>query len=159
MVTVSKRSTAKKVGLDNEAKLVKDLASILDEAGLAELEYETEAVSIRLSRVTSATPVATAPIMAPVVAKPTAEDAPENPADHPGAVTSPMVGTVYTSPEPDAPAFITVGDSVSTGQTLLIVEAMKVMNPIAAPKAGTVKKIFVSNAQPVEFGEVIVIIE
>ena len=86
-------------------------------------------------------------------------DAPENPAEHPGVVKSPMVGTVYTAPEPDAPAFISEGSSVSQGQTILIVEAMKVMNPITAPKTGTVVKIFVQNAQPVEFGEALVIVE
>ena len=84
---------------------------------------------------------------------------PANPADHPGAVKSPMVGTVYTAPEPDAPAFITEGATVTAGQTLFIVEAMKVMNPITAPKAGTVVKIFVQNAQPIEFGEALVIVE
>ncbi|MGB1709532.1 MAG: acetyl-CoA carboxylase biotin carboxyl carrier protein, partial [Candidatus Puniceispirillaceae bacterium] len=76
-----------------------------------------------------------------------------------GAVTSPMVGTVYVAPEPDAPSFIEVGGTVKKGQTLLIVEAMKVMNPITAPADGTVKQIFVQNAQPVEFGEVLVVIE
>ena len=88
-----------------------------------------------------------------------AAEAVENTADHPGTVKSPMVGTVYTAPEPDAPTFITEGDSVSKGQTLLIVEAMKVMNPITAPQTGTVVKIFVQNAQPVEFGESLVIVE
>ena len=80
-------------------------------------------------------------------------------ADDGNIVKSPMVGTVYTAPEPDAPTFITEGDSVSKGQTLLIVEAMKVMNPITAPQTGTVVKIFVQNAQPVEFGEALVIVE
>ena len=84
---------------------------------------------------------------------------PANPADHPGAVKSPMVGTVYTAAEPDAPALITEGATVTAGQTLFIVEAMKVMNPITAPKAGTVVKIFVQNAQPIEFGEALVIVE
>ena len=92
------------------------------------------------------------------IAEPVAE-LPANPADHPGAVKSPMVGTVYTAPEPDAPAFITEGATVTAGQTLFIVEAMKVMNPITAPKAGTVVKIFVQNAQPIEFGEALVIVE
>jgi acetyl-CoA carboxylase biotin carboxyl carrier protein len=87
------------------------------------------------------------------------QNLPANPADHPGAVKSPMVGTVYTAPEPDAPAFITEGATVTAGQTLFIVEAMKVMNPITAPKAGTVVKIFVQNAQPIEFGEALVIVE
>ncbi|MDA9023141.1 acetyl-CoA carboxylase biotin carboxyl carrier protein [Alphaproteobacteria bacterium] len=161
MATTPKKSAAKTAAASNEASFVKELADILDQAGLAELEYETEAVAIRLSRVTTAAPVTVAaPVAAaPVaIAEPVAEP-PANPADHPGAVKSPMVGTVYTAPEPDAPAFITEGATVTAGQTLFIVEAMKVMNPITAPKAGTVVKIFVQNAQPIEFGEALVIVE
>lgn len=166
MATTPKKSAAKTAATSNEASFVKELADILGQAGLAELEYETEAVAIRLSRVTAAAPVAAAPVAdAPVaaaapaaIAEPVAE-IPANPADHPGAVKSPMVGTVYTAPEPDAPAFITEGATVTAGQTLFIVEAMKVMNPITAPKAGTVVKIFVQNAQPIEFGEALVIVE
>ena len=154
MATASKKPAAKKATLDDEAGLVKDLADILDKAGLTELEYKTENVAIRLSRLSGGAPV---PAVQPVAAA--LADAPSNPADHPGAVKSPMVGTVYTAPEPDAPAFISEGDSVSQGQTILIVEAMKVMNPITAPKTGTVVKIFVQNAQPVEFGEALVIVE
>ena len=163
MATASKKTAASKATSNNEAKLIKDLANIMDGAGLAELEYETETFAIRLSRgvrtapVTAVQPVSEAPQPA-TTNQPTPPE-PENPADHPGAVTSPMVGTVYTAPEPGASAFISEGDSVSRGQTLLIVEAMKVMNPIAAPKAGTVTKIFVQNAQPVEFGEALVIVE
>ena len=167
MATTPKKSAVKTAAANNEASFVKELADILDQAGLAELEYETEAVAIRLSRVITAAPVASA---APVAAAPVATAAPTvvaehvaelsaNPADHPGAVKSPMVGTVYTAPEPDAPAFITEGATVTAGQTLFIVEAMKVMNPITAPKAGTVAKIFVQNAQPIEFGETLVIVE
>ena len=165
MATTPKKSAAKTVVASTEASFVKELADILDQAGLAELEYETDAVAIRLSRVTTTAPVAAAPVAAaPVAAAPIAIaepalDLPANPADHPGAVKSPMVGTVYTAPEPDAPAFITEGAAVTAGQTLFIVEAMKVMNPITAPKAGTVVKIFVQNAQPIEFGEALVIIE
>ena len=160
MATTPKKSAAKTAATSNEASFVKELADILDQAGLAELEYETEAVAIRLSRVTAAAPVAAAPVAAApaAIAKPVAE-IPANPADHPGAVKSPMVGTVYTAPEPDAPAFITEGATVTAGQTLFIVEAMKVMNPITAPKAGTVVKIFVQNAQPIEFGEALAIVE
>ena len=167
MATTPKKSAAKTVARSNEASFVKELADILDQAGLAELEYETESVAIRLSRVTTAATVAAA---APITNVPVAAAAPASiaepvaelsasPADHPGAVKSPMVGTVYTAPEPDAPAFITEGVTVTTGQTLFIVEAMKVMNPITAPKAGTVVKIFVQNAQPIEFGEALVIVE
>lgn len=148
------------------APLVQALADILDDAGLVELEYETETVSIRLSRAAAvAAPVAAAPV-APVAAAPAPASAPaapaaeaSSPADHPGAVTSPMVGTVYLSPEPGAAPFISEGDSVREGQTLVIVEAMKVMNPIAATKSGTVTKILISNAQPVEYGEPLVIVE
>ena len=151
-----------------DTALVKALADILDEAGLAELEYETADLSVRLSRVSGAAPVApvaavaaqaAAPAAAPAApaAAPAADSA--DAASHPGAVTSPMVGTVYVAPEPDAPSFIEVGGTVKKGQTLLIVEAMKVMNPITAPTDGTVKQIFVKNAQPVEFGEVLVVIE
>ena len=165
MATIPKKSAAKTAAASNEASFVKELADILDQAGLVELEYETEAVAIRLSRVTAAAPVAAASVAAaPVAAAPAAiaepvAEFPANPADHPGAVKSPMVGTVYTAPEPDAPAFITEGATVTAGQTMFIVEAMKVMNPITSPKAGTVLKIFVQNAQPIEFGEALVIVE
>ena len=164
MAIVSKKRPApNKVTSSNGAKLVKDLADILGDADLVELEYATEEVTIRLSRVGGASPIATfqpstTAAMMPAAAQPAAM-APENPADHPGAIISPMVGTVYTSPEPNAQAFIAEGDSVSVGQTLLIVEAMKVMNPITSTKAGKVVKIFVCDAQPVEFGEVLVIVE
>ena len=166
MAIASKKPAAKKATLDVEARLVEDLAGIMDKAGLAELEYKTEAVAIRLSRLSGGTPVPTVQAVPTAAAAPVptnagepAADATGNPADHPGAVKSPMVGTVYTAPEPDAPNFINEGDSVSQGQTILIVEAMKVMNPITAPKTGTVVKIFVQNAQPVEFGEALVIVE
>ena len=151
-----------------DTALVKALADILDEAGLAELEYETADLSVRLSRVSGAAPVApVAAVAAPAAARAAAPAAPAaapaadsaDAASHPGAVTSPMVGTVYVAPEPDAPNFIEVGGTVKKGQTLFIVEAMKVMNPITAPADGTVKQILVQNAQPVEFGEVLVVIE
>ena len=151
-----------------DTALVKALADILDAAGLAELEYETADLSVRLSRVVGAAPVApVAAVAAPAAVPAAAPAAPAaapaadsaDAASHPGAVTSPMVGTVYVAPEPDAPSFIEVGGTVKKGQTLLIVEAMKVMNPITAPADGTVKQIFVKNAQPVEFGEVLVVIE
>ena len=154
----------KKTAPDDTA-LVKALADILDDVGLAELEYETADLSVRLSRVSGAAPVApVAAMAAPATAPaPTASPAPAedsvDAASHPGAVTSPMVGTVYVAPEPDAPSFISVGDAVKKGQTILIVEAMKVMNPITAPADGTVTQILVQNAQPVEFGEVLVVIE
>ena len=147
-----------------DTALVKALADILDGAGLAELEYETADLSIRLSRVAggaTAVPVAApvAPAAAPAAAPVPAAAPADDPASHPGAVTSPMVGTVYVAPEPDAPAFIAIGDSVKRGQTVLIVEAMKVMNPITAPADGKVTQILVQNGQPVEFGEALVVIE
>jgi acetyl-CoA carboxylase biotin carboxyl carrier protein len=160
--------SSKSTSTRSETKLVQELADILDQAGLAELEYETEAVAIRLSRVSN---TASAGAMAPADAAPVSATslsaasapaepaAPANPADHQGAVTSPMVGTVYTAPEPGAAEFVTEGDMVKAGQTLFIVEAMKVMNPITAPAAGKVTKIFVQNAQPIEFGEALAIIE
>ena len=155
----SSKSTSKR----SETKLVQELADILDQAGLAELEYETEAVAIRLSRASNTAPaltVAPAPAASVLASSVPAEPAaPENPADHQGAVISPMVGTVYTAPEPGASEFVTEGDMVKAGQTLFIVEAMKVMNPITAPAAGKVTKIFVQNAQPIEFGEALAIIE
>ena len=157
---------APKKSVEPNTALVKALADILDNAGLAELEYETDDVAIRLSRVSGAAPVAAvAPVAAPApAALPAAPAAPaaDSAADlsaHPGAVTSPMVGTAYISPEPGAAAFVEEGSAVKKGQTLLIVEAMKVMNPITAPTDGTVSKILVKNAQPIEFGEVLVVIE
>ena len=155
--------SSKSTSTRSETKLVQELAAILDQAGLAELEYETEAVAIRLSRVSNTAPaVAMAPAPAAAVSAasaPAEPAAPANPADHQGAVISPMVGTVYTAPEPGAAEFVTEGDMVKAGQTLFIVEAMKVMNPITAPAAGKVTKIFVQNAQPIEFGEALAIIE
>ena len=157
---------APKKSVEPNTALVKALAEILDDAGLAELEYKTDDLAIRLSRLSGAAPVAAvAPVAAPApAALPAAPAAPaaDSAADlsaHPGAVTSPMVGTAYISPEPGAAAFVEEGSAVKKGQTLLIVEAMKVMNPITAPTDGTVSKILVKNAQPIEFGEVLVVIE
>ena len=159
-------ASSKTASARSETKLVQELADILDKSGLAELEYETNAVAIRLSRVTGAAPVvAPAPVVTAPAAAPASTLAPAeptavaNPADHQGAVTSPMVGTVYTAPEPGAADFVSEGDMVKAGQTLFIVEAMKVMNPITAPSAGKVTKILVQNAQPIEFGEALAIIE
>ena len=157
-------ASSKTASPSSATRLVQELADILDKSGLAELEYETDAVAIRLSRITGAAPVVAA---APAVSAPTVAPAPAqagvsaaaNPADHEGAVISPMVGTVYTAPEPGATEFVSEGDTVKAGQTLFIVEAMKVMNPITAPSAGKVTKIFVQNAQPIEFGEALAIIE
>jgi len=154
-----------------DAGLVRELAAILREADLGEVEVEHEGLRIRVSKATSMTqppspqyiqaapqlaahpapvqPAASAP--APAQAAPSA--APTN------AVTSPMVGTVYLSAEPGAKAFVAVGDKVKAGDTLMLIEAMKTFNPVEAPSAGTVKQIIVGDAQPVEFGEPLIVIE
>lgn len=150
--------------VDND--MIRALADLLKETELNEIEVETEDYKIRVARNAGGmAPVAysaPAPATASAAAEPAAAKGAAAEADlsaHPGAVTSPMVGTVYVAPEPGAPPFVKEGDSVSQGQTLLIVEAMKTMNPIPAPKSGTVKKILIQDAQPVEFGEVLVVIE
>lgn len=146
-----------------DARLVRRLAGILNDTGLSEIEVEHDGLRIRVARTfTAAAPVAVAaPLPAPVAAAPAAETpaAAAAPAVASGdAVKSPMVGTVYLQPQPDAPAFVKVGDTVSEGQTLMIVEAMKTMNPIPAPRAGKVLEILAVNGQPVEFGEPLAII-
>jgi acetyl-CoA carboxylase biotin carboxyl carrier protein len=139
---------------------VRELAELLAETGLTEIEIETDDLTIRLSRAASVAPAAaTAP--APPPAAPSAapaETAPRAPADHAGAVKSPMVGTVYLAAEPGAAPFVAVGQVVKAGETLVVIEAMKVMNAIAAPSAGTVKAILVENAQPVEYDQPLVVI-
>ena len=140
--------------------LIKELAELLDETGLTEIEVEEDGRRVRVSRgghVHTVAPAAAAPAAMPAAAPahgPAGEAVP-----HPGAILSPMVGTVYVSPEPGAPPFVTKGDTIQEGQTLLIVEAMKVMNPIPAPKSGTVKEILVADGQPVEFDEPLIVIE
>lgn len=147
-------------------KTIKDLAELLGETGLTEIEIETGDMRIKVARqgtAVSAVVPAAAPMAAPAAAAEAAltsdnvSDTP--PADHPGGVKSPMVGTAYLAPEPGASNFVKVGDTVNEGQTILIVEAMKTMNPIGAPKSGKVTQIFISNEQPVEFDEVLMIIE
>ena len=143
-----------------EAAWIRELAGILEETGLTEIEIEKEAVRLRVSRQGGIAPMMAAPVAAPVAAAPIAS-APAQPAsdDHPGAVRSPMVGTAYLSPSPGADAFIKEGRTVSEGQTIMIIEAMKTMNPIAAPRSGTVTKILVRDSQPVEFDEPLIILE
>ncbi len=142
--------------------VIRDLATLLNETDLSEIEVQDGEKRIRVARnvAAPATAVVTAeaPAAAPAIAAPVAEIAVSD-RDHPGAVTSPMVGTIYMAPDPDSSDFIKVGDKVAVGQTLLIIEAMKVMNQIPALKSGTVTKILVENAQPVEFGDTLVIIE
>jgi acetyl-CoA carboxylase biotin carboxyl carrier protein len=135
------------------------LAKLMEETGLTELEYQEGTTRLKLGRGAPASvPAAAAPAAAPAA---TAAPAPAAASDGPpaGAVTSPMVGTCYLSPEPGAPAFIKAGDRVREGQTLVIVEAMKVMNPIRSPRAGTVASIAVENGAPVEYGEVLLVLE
>jgi acetyl-CoA carboxylase biotin carboxyl carrier protein len=146
-----------------DPKMVRRLAAILIETGLTEIEVEQDGLKIRVAREITATPSQAAYAAAPMVGAPAAT-APAAPpvaeaVQQGEAVKSPMVGTIYLRPQPEADTFVKVGDKVSVGQTLLIVEAMKTMNPIPAPRAGTVLQILVEDAQPVEFGEPLVIIE
>ncbi len=155
---------------DADVAFIEALAKLLQENELTELEVmreygEADSLNVRVSRVLQAPPVQQFAAPVPVAAAPTAaapavaatESA--DPADHPGAVTSPMVGTVYMQPEPGAPSFVTVGAQVKEGDTILIIEAMKTMNHIPAPKSGTVKRILVEDGGAVEYGSPLVIIE
>ena len=143
---------------DLDEKLVRKLADLLKETGLTEIEFESDQQRIRVSRQSGGSAVqVTAPAPAPAVAA--AAPAPVAGGKPANSVNSPMVGTVYTSPEPGKPPFVKVGDRVKEGQTLLIVEAMKVMNALPSPRAGTVTQVLVSDGQPVEFGEPLLVIE
>jgi acetyl-CoA carboxylase biotin carboxyl carrier protein len=139
------------------ATVLRRLAKLMEETGLTEIEYQEGAKRLKLGRGTVAT---AAPAAAPVPAARSAA-APAAASDGPpaGAVTSPMVGTCYLGAEPGAPPFVKVGDKVREGQTLVIVEAMKVMNPIRSPRGGTVASIAVENGAPVEYGEVLLVLE
>ena len=148
--------------------LIRDLAKLLDETGLTEIEFERNGVSIRVARHANAAAPRARPAEAPVnvpgaVVTPTAVvatgAAPIDPLQHPGLVASPMVGTAYLSPAPGARPFVEVGGQVKAGETLIIIEAMKTMNQIPAPRAGTVTQILVDDGQPVEYGEPLMIIE
>ncbi|WJY21419.1 acetyl-CoA carboxylase biotin carboxyl carrier protein [Fontisubflavum oceani] len=159
---------------DGDVAFIKALAELLNENDLTELQVkrdygEADSLNVRVSRqkqvvqaVTAAAPVA-APVpqaAAPAAPADAAAPAPAaDPAQDPNAVTSPMVGTAYLQPEPGTPAFVSVGDKVAEGQTLMIVEAMKTMNQIPSPKSGTVKRILVEDGAPVEFGAPLMIIE
>jgi acetyl-CoA carboxylase biotin carboxyl carrier protein len=153
---------SKEQGAGAEHQLIRELADLLNETGLSEIEIEKSGLKIRVARnvtiqsAVAAVPAPTAPSGAGAAAKAAAAN---DPAKHPGAVKSPMVGTAYRSPEPGAPSFIEIGTRVSQGDTLLIIEAMKTMNQIPAPHAGKVTAILIENGQPVEFGEPLVIIE
>ncbi len=154
----------KSKGMPNfDASSIRELAELLAETGLTEIEIEQSGTRVRVARqivqsyVADAGMVRSAASLLP--AAPAADAAPAKPKGPPaGAVTSPMVGTVYVAPEPGKPPFVKVGDKVSEGDTLLIVEAMKTMNPIAAPRAGTVTEICIHDAEPVEFGQTLLVI-
>jgi acetyl-CoA carboxylase biotin carboxyl carrier protein len=140
--------------------LILELTKLLDETGLTEIEIEQDGKRVRVARgavAVAAAPAPRAAVGAPLPIETAA--APVDPAKHPGMVPSPMVGTAYGAPEPGAKPFIDVGQTVKAGDTLLIIEAMKTMNQIPAPRSGTVTKILFEDGQPVEFGEPLVIIE
>src|SRR5262245_57995494 len=150
-----------------DTSLIRELAAILREADLGEIEVQQGDLRIKVVKPETKTIVTAAPAMAhaavaPAAAPAAAASAPAAKAaaaDHPGAVKSPMVGTVYLAPDENSPTFVKVGDTVSAGQTLLLIEAMKTFNPVPAPRAGKVTQVLVKNTQPVEFGEPLVIIE
>ena len=145
-----------------DRELIQELSKLLDETGLTEIEIEQEGMRVRVARGTVAASATAAPAPIAMTTAPPVAAAPAAALDaskHPGVVTSPMVGTSYVAPEPGAKPFIEVGSKVKTGDTLLIVEAMKTMNQIPAPRAGTVVQILFEDGQPVEFGEPLVIIE
>lgn len=158
--------------LESDVEFIKALSEILRENDLTEIEVsrdygESDSIDVRVAREIQAAPVmaapmavaAAAPAAAAPVAAPVAVAQPEDPAQHAGAVTSPMVGTVYLSAEPGAAPFVSVGDKVTEGQTLLIIEAMKTMNQIPSTQAGTVKRILVDDTAAAEFGTPLMIIE
>ena len=147
-----------------DTDFIRKLAAILEETNLGEIELADGERKIRVARAAVAAPAqfTMAGAMAPAgaaLAGPAVAAAPGDLGKHPGAVKSPMVGTAYLSPEPGKPVFVHVGDKVIAGQTLLIIEAMKTFNPIKAPKAGVVTQVLIENARPVEFAEVLMIIE
>jgi acetyl-CoA carboxylase biotin carboxyl carrier protein len=152
-----------------DAKVIRELAKILLDTGLTEIEVERGDLRVRVAkevyRETTQAVVAAAPAPATVITTQPPSALPEPPGprgahagNHPGAVTSPMVGTVYLSPDPKSEAFVKIGQTVSSGDTLLLIEAMKTFNPIQAPRSGKVLEILVDDSQPVEFGEVLMVI-
>jgi acetyl-CoA carboxylase biotin carboxyl carrier protein len=145
-----------------DEEVIRGLAELLNETGLSEIEIEQQGMRLRIARHLTVTAAVSAPASyagAPAAAPHLASAAPAHDENHPGTVKSPMVGTVYRSPEPGTASFVEVGSQVKLGQTVLIIEAMKTMNHIPAPRAGTVKAIMVANEQPVEYGEALMIIE
>lgn len=145
-------------GMQVDTDLVRELAEMLNETGLSEIEVEDGDRKIRVSRTMTAiaAPVAAAPMAAAPAAPVAVVEA--APAISANALKSPMVGTAYLTPEPDAPPFASIGQQVKAGDTVMIIEAMKVMNPIVAPNSGTVTEIFVESGQPVEFDQPLMVI-
>ena len=142
-----------------DANIVRQLADLLDENGLNEIEYGTDEWHIRVTK-NGMSPQTVPVVTHSVVAEPiSVVDESESHANHPGVVISPMVGTAYISPDPESPPFVKVGDTVLEGDTLVLVEAMKVFNPIKAARNGTVTRVFINNGTPIEFGEPLMIIE
>jgi acetyl-CoA carboxylase biotin carboxyl carrier protein len=153
------------VSIPFDPAAIRELASILADTGLTEIEIEGKDGRIRVVRAAPqivAAPAVTVPVVAPapdIVAAVASAAAPADPAKHPGAVLSPMVGVAYLASEPGAAPFVAVGQNVSAGQTVLLIEAMKTFNQIKAAKSGTVTQILVASGQPVEFGEPLLIVE
>lgn len=151
-----------KEGGSLDTDLIKELAQLLDETGLTEIEIEREGQRFRVARGAAPVAMAPAPLSGPAhETRRSQESKRPTPADdpHPGAISSPMVGTAYRSPEPGTPPFVEAGSTVTAGQTLLIIEAMKTMNHIPSPKSGKVTAVLVQDGQPVEYGEPLVVIE
>lgn len=145
---------------DIDADLVRKLARLLDETGLTEIEYGTENWRLRVGKGAPAAGSGAAPASDSPPPQAAEGEAPApRPEEQAGVVTAPMVGTVHTAPEPDASEFVKVGDEVEEGQTVLLIEAMKMFNPIKAPAAGRVVRILIANGEPVEFGEPLMIIQ
>jgi acetyl-CoA carboxylase biotin carboxyl carrier protein len=146
-----------KSAIDRE--LIRELARLLEETGLTEIEIERAGLRVRVGRGGAAAPVAPPASTAPPAPPPPVMAPATDLAKHPGVVTSPMVGTAYVGPEPGAPPFVDVGSKVLAGDTVMIIEAMKTMNQIPAPHSGTVTRILIEDGQPVEFGEPLLIVE
>jgi acetyl-CoA carboxylase biotin carboxyl carrier protein len=157
MARKGKSMAEAKPAIDHD--LIRELAKLLDETGLSEIEFERDGVRVRVGRAGAAAPAPSVPLPSPAPAPAAATAAPLDPVKHPGVVTSPMVGTAYMGPEPGAPPFVDIGSKVVAGETLLIIEAMKTMNQIPAPRAGTVTQVLIEDGQPVEFGEPLMIVE
>lgn len=142
-----------------DSELIRELAALLDETSLTEIELERSGLRVRVARNVTVAAAVPAAMSVAAAAMPAVAAAAADLSKHPGVVPSPMVGTAYWAPEPGAKPFIEVGSKVSAGQTLLIIEAMKTMNQIPSPRAGTVTQMLVEDGHPVEYGEPLVIIE